>query len=139
MLVYADTSALAKLIVEEPESDALVDWYTEVEAVLVTSDLARVELMRTVHRIDPELSVDAHDLLRSCEIISLDSIDYERAGTLPPAPLRSLDALHLIAAQNLGDALDAILTYDIRLAEAAAVRGIRPVHPGRERLISPAH
>lgn len=134
MLVYADTSALAKLIVEEPESDALVDWYTEVEAILVTSDLARVELMRAVHRIDPGLSIDAHDLLRSCEIINLDSIDYERAGTLPPTPLRSLDALHLIAAQNLGDALDAILTYDIRLAEAAAVHGITPVHPGRERL-----
>lgn len=38
--------------------------------------------------------------------------------------LRSLDAIQLAAALDLGDDLDSLVTYDERLAEAARLNGI---------------
>jgi predicted nucleic acid-binding protein len=52
-----------------------------------------------------------------------------RAGQLDPPPLRTLDAIHLAAALDLGDDLEAMVTYDERLAEAAVANGIRVVAP----------
>ncbi|HEY2548965.1 MAG TPA: hypothetical protein VGI64_00155 [Streptosporangiaceae bacterium] len=46
-------------------------------------------------------------------------------GRLGPAVLRSLDAIHLAAALDLGDDLEALITYDDQLAEAAQFNGIR--------------
>jgi hypothetical protein len=48
---------------------------------------------------------------------------YERAGTLEPGLLRSLDGLHL-AALDLGDKLEGLLTYDERFSEAARANGV---------------
>ncbi len=54
---------------------------------------------------------------------------YERAGRLEADLLRSLDALHLAAAMELGDELDGIVTYDERLAKAAEANGIAAISP----------
>ncbi|MCB0998301.1 MAG: hypothetical protein KDB40_03310 [Acidimicrobiales bacterium] len=42
---------------------------------------------------------------------------------------RSLDAIHLAAALDVGDQLDGIVTYDERLADAASHLGIRVITP----------
>ncbi len=55
---------------------------------------------------------------------------FERASWLDPTLLRSLDAVHLAAALELGDELEGIVTYDDRLAEAAALHGIAVIAPG---------
>ena len=47
-----------------------------------------------------------------------------------PDGLRSLDAVHLAAALDLGDELQGLVTYDERLAAAAAANGIPVVAPG---------
>ena len=44
--------------------------------------------------------------------------------------MRSLDAIHLAAALDLGDDLEALVTYDKRLAEGASANGIEPIAPG---------
>lgn len=49
------------------------------------------------------------------------------AGELE-GPLRSLDAIRLAAALELGDKLDAVVTYDRQLAWAAKALGL-PVAP----------
>lgn len=43
--------------------------------------------------------------------------------------LRTLDALHLAAALDLGDDLAGIVSYDTRLAEAARGIGIEVIAP----------
>ena len=58
---------------------------------------------------------------------------FERAATLDPDALRSLDAIHLASAMELGDELDEIVTYDARLAEAARSYGIAVISPGTNR------
>lgn len=51
------------------------------------------------------------------------------AGRLPPAELRSLDAIHLATAQQLGEDLARLCTYDDRMGTAAAALGLHVVTP----------
>ena len=129
MLVYADTSALVKLVLEEAETDALANWIDEHQARVLTCDLSSTELMRAVRRSNPDRAPHARELLSRCALIRLDPSLYESAGLLDPTELRSLDAIHLTAARLLGRQLDGLLTYDDRLAEAAQSMGMRIYSP----------
>jgi predicted nucleic acid-binding protein len=48
---------------------------------------------------------------------------------LEPVGLRSLDAIHLAAAQLTAPALHAVVTYDQHMAEAAAALGFAVTAP----------
>lgn len=99
MLVYVDTSALAKLVLQEQESESLRRWSEAKSARFVTCDLTRTELMRAVSRSNVKKVAAAHEVMRRCGFVSLDSSVYDLAGRLEPSNLRSLDAIHLAAAQ----------------------------------------
>lgn len=125
---YFDSSALVKLIVLEEESAALRTWIDETNADLISCDLARTEVIRTVRRVGGDV-VLAREVLDSIELISLDRSIFGSAGHLDPAILRTLDALHLNAALQLGDDLAGMVTYDDRLAYAAISHGIAILAP----------
>lgn len=55
---------------------------------------------------------------------------YDNAALLEPQILRTLDALHLASALELGDDLSGLITYDTRMAGAAAALGLAVVAPG---------
>mgnify|MGYP002084621353 FL=1 len=61
--------------------------------------------------------------------MTITSDTFQRAGELDPAVLRSLDALHLASALGLGDDLEGVVTYDVRMAEAAKALGLTVVAP----------
>lgn len=125
-VVYVDTSALGALLLEQPETDALIAWLDETTDALVSSDLLETELRRVAIR--EELSQeDVTRLLEGVSIASLDRAVYRGAGLLPMPYLRTLDALHLEAALRLDAA--AILTYDQRLGRAARTVGIQVISP----------
>ena len=128
MAHYLDTSALVKLVVVEPDSDALYTWLSAADRLPVASDLVRTELLRAVRRF-PDQMVRARDVLNSITLIRADTGTFERAALLDPVLLRSLDAVHLAAALELGDDLEGVVTYDDRLAEAAALHGARVLAP----------
>lgn len=132
MAHYLDTSALVKLVVAEAETPALRVWLESNSPVAVTSDLTRTELLRAVRRVDPSRSPHARSVLDALIVISLTSHIFDAAGLLDPVVLRSLDAVHLTAALELGDDLDALVTYDDRMAEAALALGIRVLSPGHD-------
>lgn len=126
-LVYADTSALAALLVAQPETDALVEWLDQAEVRLVSSDLLETELRRmAVREGRDQRKVSA--ILDGVSLAALDRATYRSAGFLPMPHLRTLDALHLEAAIRLD--VDAILTYDRRLTEAASAAGLTVIAPG---------
>jgi predicted nucleic acid-binding protein len=127
---YLDTSALVKLVVGEAETGALRQWLAEAERDPVSSDLARTELLRAVRRAAPDRLVAARAVLDGVTLLELTTAIFETAARLDPAVLRSLDALHVAAAVELGDELDGVVTYDERLAAAAATNGIPVVSPG---------
>lgn len=129
MAFYLDTSAAVKLVVAERGSTALLRWVAERQDRIVSSDLLRTELLRATRRGAPAQMERARAVLESIMVMTLVSSIFERAGELEPDLLRSLDALHLAAALDLGDDLEGIVTYDERLAEAAHNYGVPVVAP----------
>jgi uncharacterized protein len=127
--VYLDTSALVKLVVAESESEALRAWLVAEDRVPVSSDLARAELLRAVRRVSPARAAAARAVLETVTLVRPTTATFEHAGLLDPVVVRSLDALHLAAALELGDDLDELVTYDDRMADAASRNGIRVVAP----------
>lgn len=129
MAFYIDTSALVKLVVAEAETLALRSWLTREDRDLVACDLARTELMRTVRRVVPDRALQARAVLDAVNLVGVSTSVFEDAGRLEPAMMRSLDALHLAAALDLGDDLEGLVTYDDRLADAATANGVVVVAP----------
>ena len=129
MAHYLDTSALVKLVVAEDETAALRAWLGAEERLPVSCDLSRAELMRAVRRAAPDRVVRARAVLDSITLTDLPAAVFEDAGRLDPTILRTLDAVHLAAALDLGDDLKAIVTYDERLAEAALSNGVVVLAP----------
>lgn len=126
-VVYVDTSALSALLIDQPESPALLDWLDGTPARLVSSDLLETELRRLAVREGLDQS-DVSALLDGVALAALDRAVYRNAGLLPMPYLRTLDALHLEAAIRLDAA--AVLTYDGRLGEAARSVGLDVIAPG---------
>jgi uncharacterized protein len=127
---YIDTSALAKLVVAEPETEALRAWLAATQRDPVACDLARTELLRAVRRAAPNLVVRARSVLDAVTLTEVTTAVCEAAGRLDPSILRTLDAIHVAAALDLGDDLEGMVTYDERLARAAEANGIPVVSPG---------
>jgi predicted nucleic acid-binding protein len=126
---YLDSSALLKLVVEEPGSWALGDYLVGRDPF--SSDLSRVELPRAVRRRG--LGTGAIGLavrvLEGVELLAIGEEVLSRASVLGPPAMRSLDAIHLASALTLGPELDAVVTYHRRLASAAELAGLRVESP----------
>lgn len=127
LVVYVDTSALGALLIDQPESDALLAWLDEEPGMLVSCDLLETELRRLAVREGLD-QADVTRLLDGVALAALDRAVSRGAGLLPMPYLRTLDALHLEAAMRL-DA-SSVLTYNHRLAQAARVIGLDVVAPG---------
>jgi predicted nucleic acid-binding protein len=124
--LYLDSSALVKLVQQEPESDALRGFIADHKSdTLVTSALARVEVVRAVWGGGHRAIEQARRQLARLDQVVLSSALLDRAaGLTPEVQLRSLDAIHLAAAQTVGDDLRAVVTYDGRMADAAGALGL---------------
>jgi uncharacterized protein len=131
-LVYLDSSAIVKLAVAEPESAVLFDWLAERPG-RVSSAVARVEVRRALRRVGmpAETLRRATRVLNAIASIPVDRAVIEAAGELDPPALRSLDAIHLATALSVGADLAGIVTYDERLAAAAARARVEVWAPGR--------
>lgn len=132
MSVYVDTSALLKLYVDEPDSDACQaflggndDW--------VTARHTYVEAHRNLARLlSEDAQLEARDELEAdwgrMRIVELTSVVCEEAATMARRTgARSLDALHLAAAIHAGPF--PVVTYDRRQAEAARFVGLEVIEP----------
>ena len=119
--VYLDASAILKLVRPEPESGALQEllagWPDRLSA-----SIARVEVHRALrrdHRPKADFAL-ADQVVDSLTLIRLDDLVLARAAAFKNPLLRALDAIHLAAALSIGDDPEAFITYDARLAAAAA-------------------
>ena len=134
-LFYADSSALVKLVRDEPESDALRAFL--VDADLVSCELVLTEVPRAIRRgaaLDPRLTLEllmdrAGELVDALGLLPLDRALVLAAGALAEPALRALDAIHVAAAAALGP-LDGFVSYDERQAAAARLAGLRTYSPG---------
>jgi len=129
-MIYVDTSALVKLVVQEAETAALQGWLKSQEGeTFFASQLARIELVRTVARAAPDRIARARQVLLGLALLKLDDEIVEAAENLSPEILRSLDAIHLATANSLRTHVSAFVTYDFRLAQAAKTLGLNVHSP----------
>jgi predicted nucleic acid-binding protein len=125
---YVDSSGLVKLAVEEPESAALRRFLRR-RRPLLSSSLARTEVLRALLLEGERGLARGRAVLARVELLRVSDRVLSAAGVLLPAALRSLDAIHLATAQQLGTDLGQMVTYDARMLEAAAQVGIRAISP----------
>ena len=123
-MVYLDSSAVMKLVVEEPESSALRR-HLRTAGRTVSAELLRTEVMRASLRVSQAHAARARQVIGEIDLITLDRFLLERAGELSPPEVRSLDAIHVAAGLVMGEALDEFVTYDARMADAAMQWGLR--------------
>ena len=126
-MIYLDSSALVKAIVEEEQTSAVRTMM--VGAVVTTSALSVVEVIRAVRRRDESHVVAARRTLDAAALIPIESAILGQAGILNPTSLRSLDAIHLASALLLGVELEAFVAYNDQLLEAASALGMPVASP----------
>jgi predicted nucleic acid-binding protein len=68
-------------------------------------------------------------VLQRFDLVRVNDQILNAAGGLRPPELRSLDAIHLATAEQLGDELSALVTYDDRMITAAKRLGYKVVQP----------
>ena len=126
--MYMETSAAAKLLVEEPESGRLAARLDDAAGQddLMSCILLETELRRLAVRVALAQS-DVTRLLDRIDLVELDRSSYREAGLLPGRWLRSLDAVHLAAALRVG--ADLMVTYDRRQSAAAESVGLPVLAP----------
>jgi predicted nucleic acid-binding protein len=126
--LYLDSSAVLKFIFSEPESAIAKK---EIRGVLYSSELVRVEVVRSVLRNEPELLERALDVLSKIHIIKIKSGIMVQAERLPShVKIRGMDAIHLASANILGRAGHTVVTYDRNMAKAAKALGFNIESPG---------
>lgn len=124
-MIYLDSSALLKLLFQEAESDALDLWLTARGGVpKLSSELAKVEVLRACRRLDQAALPAAELLLTQLDLVPLTGAVVDRAARIEGATLRSFDALHLASALTVGGDLSYFVGYDHRLMAAAAEAGL---------------
>ena len=129
-MIYLDTSATVKLVTAEKESPALINWLNaHPDEYLVTSAIGHIELIRAATRAGAAATAAAHKIASTIDTLVLTETIAAIAATIPPAELRTLDAIHLATAHAHRHSLTAFCVYDRRLLEAAESQRLPTVSP----------
>jgi uncharacterized protein len=96
----------------------------------VSSVLLVTEAIRACTRYGEIYAHQARLDLQRLSLLPIDERVIDHAAILPPASLRSLDAIHLATALSLGDDLGILIAYDERLVSAARDSGLPVTAPG---------
>ena len=129
-MIYLDSSALLKLVIEEPESAAIATWLADRSDDLpVSSELAKLEVVRAARRLKVNVATSARSLMSQLDLIPIDSVLINEAAEVGPL-LGGLDAIHLASALSIRADLTAFVAYDHRLVSAAEADGIEVSRPG---------
>jgi len=141
-VIYLDTCALMKLVHPEPETRTLRDFLkSRVQVPKFTATVALAELPRAVRRANHDQAGRASEFLEAEReqaqrlLDTLQMVDVTRAvladaGVADGPFLRTLDAVHLVAAARIRGGLSAFVTYDRKLASAAQQAGLPVLSPG---------
>jgi predicted nucleic acid-binding protein len=128
VIIYLDTSAVLKLVVEEEESVSAAECLSAATAQghhLVASMLLYTELHCAAHRrgFPGEL---VNSVLAGINLLDVVRSDLMYAAALP-GRLRSADAIHLATAIRLQS--DLMVAYDAELLAAAVDSGLNVASP----------
>ena len=130
-MIYLDSAALVKLVRLERFSQELVNWLNERPGLpLVSSALAEVEVPRAIRKAAPDALPAVPATLARLYRLEIDATVRSTAAALIDPNLRTLDAIHVATAIGLGSELQAFVSYDQRLLQAAGDLGLAVASPG---------
>ena len=125
---YIDSSAIIKLIKPELETKALLQ---QLPLSITTSQLSRVEVIRTINLNFAELLEDAYDILFDIPMVAVDHSVLLGAENLPVfIKLRALDSIHMATAFSMKSEIEGVITYDKEMVKAASALGFKAMSPG---------
>ena len=125
---YIDSSAIIKLIKPELETKALLQ---QLPLSITTSQLSRVEVIRTINLNFAELLEDAYDILFDIPMVAVDHSVLFGAENLPAfIKLRALDSIHMATAFSMKSEIEGVITYDKEMVKAASALGFKAMSPG---------
>ena len=101
-MIYLDSSAVVKLVHEEPESGDLESWLSRDEHPLVTSVLTEIEVERALRRSDPEALPLVSEIINGLYQFDIDVAVRQAAARFTKTTSRTLDAVHLATALEFG-------------------------------------
>ena len=138
MRCYLDSSAILKLVLDEPQAvdlAATLALFRASDATFITSALSEVEVARALRRAVADGRLSPTDLqagwetaLSGVAVMDLTSDVRNEAKIVGDDRLRSLDAIHLAAA-HMAEA-DIVFTYDERMIQACMDAGVMTARPG---------
>jgi len=134
MTAYIESSCLLRRLFDEPNS--LVDWGAWTRSI--TSQITRVESLRTLdrarligritHQDFVEKIADLNEMLGEIDEIQLTPHILAKASQPYPAPIGTLDAIHLASTllwQEHRQKEILLLTHDTQLGRTALAMGIK--------------
>lgn len=144
-VVYVDTSALGRVLLNEPGRPAIQRALEDFDEV-ISSRLLWIELGRLARRREADLVGQgqpaefialSEELLRGVIAIPMEGdVEEEKRGTLldaivlPPFSVATLDAIHLATAVLMARNFPVdFMTYDKRLAAGAREHGFTVLSP----------
>ncbi len=127
--VYLDTSALGRVVLDEPDSAAIGAALAAFDAV-VSSRLLGIEL----HRVGLRTGIAREEIetwLAGVSLVPMDDATLSVAEAVSPASVATLDAIHLATALRLAAKghIASVMTFDVRLAEGAREHGLAVIAP----------
>lgn len=126
---YLDSSAIVKLVVRKPETDALLR-YLAAREVRVSSAIARTEVLRALLLAGEEAQQRGVVVLEAIELVALTDDVLDAAAQILPPTVCSLDAIHIATAAMLKGDIETLVTYDRRMLEGAIRSGLDAISPG---------
>lgn len=125
---YIDSSAIIKMIKAELETKSLLQ---QIPLSITTSQLSRVEVIRTINLSQPALLENAYDVLIDIPMVPVDYAVFSGAENLPSfIKLRALNSLHMASALSIKNEIEGVITYDKEMVTAAVALGFKTLSPG---------
>lgn len=127
-VAYIDSSAYVKLPLGEPEAESLRAELDRYEGIF-SSALLEIEAVRACARYGEAYAEQARAGLSRVALVPIGERLRRLAASLAPPALHALDAIHLATALELGEEVADLVTYDLRLADAARASGLTVLAP----------
>jgi uncharacterized protein len=135
MIVFLDSSALAKRYLAENGTEIVLDWCNRADALAVSS-ITVPEIISALNRLVREARLTKAQYLKAKDDLVLDLVDvticdldaqvtFKAIQCLERSALRGMDAIHIACAMTLS--ADCFLTADERQQKAAKLAGLRSI------------